>query len=120
MTSRRTIGLILLLAMLIMPGVNIAAGKQGPLYGPYAIAGLDNNQYWFRLVGGTTVYVSAVGLPNSDLDLYIYDGNGRLAAKDVDATSICVLAIDVIRSGEFLIEVRNVGFRANEYILEVR
>jgi len=54
---------------------------------------------------------------NSDLDLYVYDENGFLVAKDDDDTDDCRVRFTPRWTGSFTIKVVNLGHYANTYVI---
>ena len=54
---------------------------------------------------------------DTDLDLYIYDENGNLVAKDIDNTDTCAAVWTPKWSGHFTIQVKNRGNVYNCYKL---
>jgi hypothetical protein len=68
--------------------------------------------------GGELAIITAIGDGDTDLDLYVYDENGRLVAKDDDGSDNCVATFQPRWTGEFRIVVRNRGSVYNRYRLE--
>ena len=69
--------------------------------------------------GGEEVCVLVVGDGDTDLDLYIYDENGNLIESDTDILDTCVCTWTPKWTGEFRIEVKNLGNVYNEYTISV-
>ena len=68
-------------------------------------------------VGGQLAVVLVSGDGDTDLDLYVYDDNGNLVARDDDGTDLCVASFVPHRTGTFTIVVRNRGRVYNRYVL---
>jgi hypothetical protein len=69
----------------------------------------------FRAREWAEIAVSGDG--SSDVDLYIFDESGNLIASDTDRTDQCFVRWVPSWTGEFRIEVRNLGDDANSYTL---
>jgi hypothetical protein len=63
------------------------------------------------------VVVDGDGDSRADLDLYIYDQNGRLVAVDNDYTDFCIGSWTPSFTGTVTIRVVNVGTVYNDYVL---
>jgi hypothetical protein len=77
----------------------------------------DHFNVTFRADEEATVMIS--GDNDTDLDFYIYDENGNLITSDTDSTDDCVLTFTPKWTGEFRIEVKNLGSVYNEYSIVV-
>jgi hypothetical protein len=63
--------------------------------------------------------VVVVGDGSSDLDVYLYDENGRLIDSDTDATDTCFVSVNPRWTGRFQVVVRNRGGAFNLYSITV-
>lgn len=63
----------------------------------------------------TTIYVSGDG--DTDLDLYVYDSNGNLIAKDDDGTDECIVRFIPYRTHTFVVRIKNRGRITNCYTM---
>ena len=77
----------------------------------------DEYEVYFK--AGREVCVIVVGDTDTDLDLYVYDENGNLIDKDIDESDLCVCSWTPKWSGEFTIQVKNLGSVYNEYVISV-
>lgn len=77
--------------------------------------GTDNYQISF--VAGYLAEIVVSGDGDTDLDLYVYDSNGHLIAKDDDYTDDCYVNWVPAWTGRFIVKVVNRGRVANRYIL---
>lgn len=67
--------------------------------------------------GGEAAFVALKGDGDTDLDLYIYDDNGNLVAKDDDGLDLCIARWTPRYTGYFTIVVRNRGGVYNRYVM---
>ena len=68
-------------------------------------------------VAGELAEVAAIGDGDTDLDLYIYDSNGNLIAKDDDYTDRCYVSWVPRWTGNYIVKVVNRGGVYNNFIL---
>ena len=95
------------------------AGFGGPTPGLRVPAkGSDTHSFTFRK--GTRVNITVRGDGDTDVDLFVYDENGRLVAKDDELTDVCIVAFTPEETGRFRVEVKNLGNVYNEYRMEIR
>jgi hypothetical protein len=73
-----------------------------------------------EFAAGKLAVVSVEGDGDTDLDLRVYDGKGRLVASDLDATDRCGAVWVPERSGRFKVEVENRGVVYNRYTVRFR
>lgn len=66
---------------------------------------------------GQEATVTVYGDGDTDLDLYVYDSNGNLVAKDEDRTDTCVASWVPKWTGAFTIVVKNRGSVYNRYTM---
>jgi hypothetical protein len=62
--------------------------------------------YEWRFNAGRTAEVMVVG-DGDDIDLYVYDENGNLVARDADSSTVCYASWCPAWTGVFRVEVRN-------------
>jgi hypothetical protein len=125
MGVRTIVGQVVLAGALGCGVVGFAAGSKagegfgGPTPGLRVPAkGLDTHSFTFRR--GARVTITVRGDGDTDVDLFVYDENGRLVAKDDDLTDVCVVAFTPEETGRFRVEVKNLGNVYNEYRMEIR
>ena len=75
--------------------------------------------YYVEFYGGEEVCVLVFGDGDTDLDIYIYDENDNLIESDTDILDTCVCTWTPKWTGEFRIEVKNLGNVYNEYTISV-
>jgi hypothetical protein len=125
MGVRTFVGRVLLAGVLGCGVVGFAAAGRagdefdGPTSGLRVPAkGSDTHSFAFRR--GLRVTITVRGDGDTDVDLFVYDENGRLVAKDDDLTDVCVVAFTPEETGRFRVEVKNLGNVYNEYRMEIR
>ncbi len=95
-------------------------GTRGRVEGPGRVRSVVNTRatdvYRLNFRGGERAVVTVSGDGDSDLDLFVYDSNGNLVCKDDDETDEMICAWTPRWTGQFRIEIRNLGI-ANEYVL---
>lgn len=98
-----------------------ASGTLGSTRG--AIAHRDSvnarsyDDYAISFYGGEVARIAVVGDGDTDVDLYVYDENGHLIAKDDDRTAECVVEFVPRWTGPFRVRVVNNGYVYSNYIL---
>lgn len=75
--------------------------------------------YRVRLWEDEVTAITVSGDGDTDLDLFVYDENGNLVASDTDGTDRCRVHITPRWTGQFRIEVENLGSVYNEYEIQV-
>ena len=71
------------------------------------------------LYGGQSTGIVVSGDGTTDLDIYLYDQNGRLIGSDTSYGDDCFLGVDVYITSNFTIRVKNLGYVYNDYSLMV-
>lgn len=67
--------------------------------------------------GGEQAVVSVSGDGDTDLDLFVFDQKGNLIASATDGTDDCIVRFYPLRSGLFIVRVKNLGGVYNRYVL---
>ena len=73
--------------------------------------------YHERFYGGETAVVSIAGDGDTDLDLFVYDGAGRLVAQGIGLSDRETVRFYVPAAGTYRVVVRNLGGVYNLYRL---
>jgi hypothetical protein len=113
-----------MLVVVILLATNMSVTLASPLPGPgYAVRRVNANSTMifndtFR--GGERAVVSIVGDGTTDLDLYIYDNNGRLVARAIGLTDRETITFFPSFTSNYRIEVRNLGNVWNEFVIVTR
>ena len=109
-----------ILALLALPTVLVAGSAYaGNVRGPQSTVdgvdphGTDVYTMVFEAEQKAQVVVSGDG--STDLDCYVYDGNGNLLKSDTDSTDTCVLTWIPKWEGKFQVKIRNHGDIINIY-----
>ncbi|WP_250631667.1 hypothetical protein [Rhodoflexus caldus] len=79
------------------------------------VLALSTDTYAVRFTGGSRAYVAINGDGDTDLDLFVYDENDNLIAKDDDHLDRCVVEWYPKWTGPFVIKVKNLGRVYNNY-----
>jgi hypothetical protein len=77
----------------------------------------SSNVYHWTFVGHEWEVLAVSGDGDTDLDLYVYDDNGNLIAKDDDYSDDCLVRFMPRWTGHFTIKVVNRGKYANRYTI---
>jgi hypothetical protein len=95
-------------------------GTRGRDGGPARARSIVNTRstdvYRLNFRGGERAVVLVSGDGDSDLDLFVFDENNNLVCKDDDETDDMVCAWTPRWTGQFRVEIRNLGV-ANEYVI---
>jgi hypothetical protein len=94
-----------------------AGAVDGPQIDTKVVRAYDTNTHVVRFAGGELAMVVVQGDGDTDLDLYVYDENGRLVGKDVGPSDFCVVTWIPRRAGTFTIRVVNLGDVYNRYTI---
>lgn len=82
----------------------------GPVYSSTAIAAAKDHKYpQVPFEGGAYAEIYVEGQGQSNLDLFVYDGAGRLVCSDTDITDIAYCGWKPLATEEFTIQVINKG-----------
>lgn len=81
------------------------------------VPGRMTHTYNLSFWAGQYASVAVSGDGDTDLDLYVYDELGNLIASDVDGTDQCVVSWLPIWTGNFRIEIHNLGHISNVYTI---
>ncbi len=77
----------------------------------------SNDIYEIPFRGGMPARIVVDGDRDTDLDLFVYDENGNLITADTDSTDICIVNWTPRWTGNFRVEVHNLGRVYNVYTL---
>jgi hypothetical protein len=117
--TKNTLMRMTMIAMLIFGAT--APGFADPVGGrKYTRTSVNaNSEDVFRVTfrGGELARVALSGDGDTDLDLYVYDENGSLIAKDDDSSDDCYVSWVPRWTSSFKIRVVNRGRVYNEYVL---
>lgn len=101
-----------------------AEGKgahRGAVNGPSrhydSVNGRSTDTYQISFVGNYLAEIGVSGDGDTDLDLYVYDSNGNLIAKDTDYSDDCYVSWVPKWTGRFIVKVVNRGPLYNRYVL---
>jgi hypothetical protein len=89
----------------------------GPKRDVDVLAGRGQVTYTIRFVEGRVARVGVIGDGDTDLDLYIFDGNGNLIVKDDDYTDQCIASWIPSWTGPFRVVIVNRGPIPNRYTM---
>ena len=78
----------------------------------------STDTYRLNFNGGERAEILITGDHDTDLDLYVYDENGNDICKDVDSTDTMYCKWNPRWTGEFRIEIKNLGSISNIYTLQ--
>ena len=112
------------LVVVTLLATNLSVAFAGPVPGPgSAVRRVNANSTMvfnetFR--GGELAVVSIAGDGTTDLDLYIYDNNGNLIGRAVGLTDRETISFFPSFTGNYRIEVRNLGNVWNEFAIVTR
>lgn len=79
-----------------------------------------NESHTLRLEAGRSFRIVVDGDGDTDLDAFLYDENDNLLDQDIDLTDFCILEVRPRWTGNFRLEIRNLGTVYNQYVLEVK
>jgi hypothetical protein len=81
------------------------------------VYGYSNDYYDVRFIAGELAEIAVRGDGDTDLDLYVFDSNGNMVAKDDDYTDRCFVSWVPLWTGRFTVKIVNRGPIVNNYWL---
>lgn len=97
---------------------NVFAGRvYGPAKASRRVSAYSRKIDYILFRGQEWAEVAVIGDGDNDLDLYIYDQNGRLVAKDDDYTDQCYVSFYPYSTASYTIVVKNRGRVYSNYWL---
>lgn len=96
---------------------NHRGAVNGPSRVYETVNGHSTDTYRINFVANYLAEVVVSGDGDTDLDLYVYDSNGNLIAKDEDYTDGCYVRWCPAWTGRFIIKIVNRGPVYNRYVL---
>ncbi|RCR66394.1 hypothetical protein [Larkinella punicea] len=108
---------VLALANRVKPALPTRGAVGGPKRSTTSVSANSVDVFQIRFRGYESAIVALRGDGDTDLDLYIYDDNGNLIARDDDYTDGCVASWTPRYTGLFTIRVKNRGSVYNRYTL---
>ena len=81
------------------------------------VAAYGTDSYVLAFRGGQVAEIAVSGDGDTDLDLYVYDQNGNLIARDTDYTDNCYVCWVPAWTGSFVVKIKNRGGVYNQYVL---
>jgi len=89
----------------------------GPKRGLYRLPAGATDSFTIKFYANERATVVVSGDGDTDLDLYIYDDNGNLIAKDDDYSDDCIVNWIPRWTGQFIIQIVNRGNVYNDYVI---
>jgi len=81
------------------------------------VFGFSNDYYDINFIAFELAEIAVRGDGDTDLDLYVYDSNGNMVAKDDDYTDRCYVSWVPLWTGRFTVKIVNRGPILNNYRL---
>lgn len=89
----------------------------GPRYTREVVKGNGTDTYQVSFIANYLAEVAVSGDGDTDLDLYVYDSNDNLIARDIDYSDDCYVCWVPKWTGRFTIKVVNRGPVYNRYVI---
>lgn len=100
----------------VLTGATVFAGASGgPKESKTSVKANGTDRFEVSFNGGEMAQVTVAGDGDTDLDLYVYDANGNLVAKDDGSSDNCTCRWYPRWDGKFTIKVVNRGDVYNVY-----
>lgn len=119
MTTKRLLAALSLALTLGMTVAGPASARTTVGISHDAVDERATDVYTVSLRAGEERTIVVLGDQDTDLDLRVFDSRGRLVAQDLDLTDQCMVRFRPGRSGEYRIEIRNLGDVWNGYRLAI-
>ncbi|MBX3233855.1 MAG: hypothetical protein KIT84_31390 [Labilithrix sp.] len=114
---RRIAAVVVATAALVVPSLALAGNTTGPATRFGVVDAHKSANYSVTLRGGENATILVKGDGHADLDCYLEDENGNVVARDIDSTDSCLLSMTPKWTGQFRVEVRNMGKSSNRYLI---
>lgn len=114
---RRFVASVVVVASLVVPSLALAGNTVGPQALPTRVEARKSDFYSVTLKGGDQASILVTGDGDTDLDCYLMDENDHVVARDVDKGDTCLLSMTPAWTGQFRVEVRNLGTVYNRYTI---
>lgn len=101
----------------IAAGLAYGGGLDGPMRGEHVIPGKGTHYQTVRFQGGEDAIVIVSGDGDSDLDLFIHDGNNNIVCSDDDTSDLAMCRWTPNYSASYRLRIKNIGPTANRYWL---
>ncbi|MCA9068784.1 MAG: hypothetical protein KDA84_07670 [Planctomycetaceae bacterium] len=110
-------GLVIAATVMLTFGQTLAVASpvNGPKYDVHSVRAYSSDIYSVTFRGGERGTILVSGDGDTDLDLYVYDQNGRLLGSDTDYSDDCVVVIYPRWTQTVRIVVKNRGSVYNRY-----
>ncbi len=100
--------------------VVFASPTRGPAIGIRRVEARTSTFFIDTFRGNEVATVVIVGDGATDLDIYIWDMNNNLVARAIGATDRETASFLPFNTGEFRIEIRNLGSTWNEFAIGIK
>jgi hypothetical protein len=97
------------------PGPVLLGRVGGAFVGTDRVPARMSHTYNMRFWAGDYASIAVSGDGDTDLDLFVYDELGNLIASDIDGTDECVVTWMPAWTGNFRVEIHNLGYVSNVY-----
>lgn len=110
-----------LLAVIDNIDADAKGGQRGSINGPSrhfdTVNGKSIDTYSINFIAGELAEILVSGDGDTDLDLFVYDSNGNLIAKDDDYSDDCYVRWVPKWTGRFIVKIVNRGPVYNNYVI---
>ena len=110
-----------LLAVIENIDAEAKGAQRGAVNGPSrhydTVNGNSTDTYNISFIANSLAEIVVSGDGDTDLDLYVYDSNGNLIAKDDDYTDDCYVRWCPRWTGRFIVKIINRGPLYNRYVI---
>lgn len=110
-----------LLALIDNIDAEAKGGQRGAVNGPSkhydSVNGGSTDSYNISFVANQLAEILVSGDGDTDLDLYVYDSNGNLIAKDTDYSDDCYVRWVPAWTGRYVVKIVNRGPVYNRYVI---
>lgn len=110
-----------LLALIENIDAEAKGAHRGSVNGPSrhydAVNANSTDTYQISFIANELAEILVSGDGDTDLDLYVYDSNGNLIAKDDDYTDVCYVCWVPVWTGRFTVKIVNRGSVYNRYVV---
>lgn len=94
-----------------------AGGINGRVSGNGRVEANSTNSYDLAFKGGEIARIDLAGDTDTDLDLYVYDADGQLVARDIDYSDRATVVFFVPSNQIYTVRIVNLGNVWNGYSL---
>lgn len=110
----------LTIAMLVLSTTVSGFAYRSTISGTYIVNARTTDVFSIKFYANNPSQITIRGDRSTDLDLYVFDSQGRLVARDTDYDDQCIVYFTPRATDIYTVKVENLGSVWNQYVLTAR